>query len=111
MTFKIYDVVFVSFPFSDMNKSKIRPSVIMAISPIDEDITNVTVLMLTSSLHQKWPLDLPVMDIKAAGLIASSVCRMKFSTIDKRTIDRKIGRLSERDIATLKTNLKTYFEL
>ena len=57
----------------------------------------VLLAMITTGRASQWPLDVPVGDLDAAGLKHGCVVRMKLATVDVRRIDRKVGRLAERD--------------
>ena len=48
--------------------------------------------MITSAAHSRWPLDVPLTDLAAAGLPAPSVVRMKLFTLDDRLVERRRGR-------------------
>jgi mRNA interferase MazF len=53
--------------------------------------------MITSQRNAPWPLDVPLVDLDAAGLPAPSVVRFKLFTLDDRLILRKAGRLGAED--------------
>jgi mRNA interferase MazF len=55
--------------------------------------------MITSAGHAPWPLDVPINDLKVAGLPAPSIVRFKVFTLDDRLVRGKLGRLAEKDQA------------
>jgi mRNA interferase MazF len=61
--------------------------------------------MITSRKNHSWPLDAEISDLASCGLPAPSVVRMKLFTIDHRIIHGKIGELSNKDQALVKSSL------
>ncbi|MDM8541577.1 type II toxin-antitoxin system PemK/MazF family toxin [Desulfococcaceae bacterium HSG9] len=107
MTYKIFDVVVVPFPFTDQNAEKKRPALVLSDHESFNDITeNCVLAMITSSKNPAWPFDAPIGSIKKAGLPAPSKVRMKIFTIDSRLIIKKIGGLSAKDQKTVKKNIQ-----
>lgn len=106
--FKQFDVIVVPFPYSDSPKSKNRPALVLSDEQnYDEKIGHSICAMITSAKNKSWPFDIEVTDLKASGLPAPSVVRMKVFTIDHQIIKEKIGELSEKDVDLIKKNLKT----
>jgi mRNA interferase MazF len=95
--YKKFDVVIVPFPYTDSQKTKKRPAVVLSDSSEYEKTGHSVCVMVTSAKNEPWPLDCPVTDLKSAGLPAPSVVRMKFFTIDNRLIQSKAGVLSKED--------------
>ena len=100
MTFEKYAVVAVPFPFTDAATAKRRPALVLS-SPesFGDRIGHSVMAMITSAKNPSWPLDVPIEDLDAAGLPASSMVRMKLFTLDHRLIMRTVGRLSPADAA------------
>lgn len=90
------EVVVVPFPFTDKQAQKRRPTLAIS-SPSTFPGGHAVLAMITSSKHSAWPLDLPILDLQAAGLSSPSVIRMKIFTLDNRLIQPKAGRLSDED--------------
>ena len=98
MTYKVFDVVRVPFPFTDSKSSKRRPALILS----DESAFNTpaghsVMAMITSQQHSPWPLDCSIEDLTAAGLPAPSIVRFKLFTLDHRLVHGKVGELSGSD--------------
>jgi mRNA interferase MazF len=96
--YKKYDVIVVPFPFSDSPKAKRRPALVL--SGLDEfdGVTGQSVCaMITSAKNSSWPLDIEIKDLKAAGLPAPSVVRMKIVTVDHRLVVKKSGSLAPKE--------------
>ena len=108
--FKQYDVVVVPFPFTDRQQVKRRPALVLSESStlnIDKSI----LAMITSSLHQSWPLDTEIEDLQIAGLKSPSIVRMKLFTLDNTLIIKQIGRLNDSDRKNMSFNLIKAFNL
>ena len=96
--FKQFSVVTVPFPFTDLEREKKRPALIIS-NPksFDNKIGHSVLAMITSAKNSKWPLDVTLTNLGECGLPAPSVVRMKFFTLDHNLIDSVIGKLSSRD--------------
>ena len=98
MIYDAFDVVVVPFPFTDRSATKRRPALVLSVSASFNRRTNHAVLaMITSPGDSSWPLDVPISDLDAAGLISPSVVRMKLFTLDDRFVLRKAGTLATND--------------
>lgn len=107
MTYKIFDVVVVPFPFTDLNTEKKRPALVLSDFDQFNDITeNCFLAMITSEKNSAWPLDTPIVSLTKAGLPSPSKVRMKLFTLDSRLIIKKIGGLSTKDQQAVKENLR-----
>ncbi|RKZ91293.1 MAG: transcriptional modulator of MazE/toxin MazF [Gammaproteobacteria bacterium] len=112
VTYKIFDVVVVPFPFTDQNTDKKRPALVLSDHDAFNNLTESCVLaMITSAKNPDWPLDAKIGSIKKAGLPSPSKVRMKLFTLDSRLIIRKIGGLSAKDQVVVKESLKKLMPL
>jgi len=66
--------------------------------------------MITSAGHAAWPLDVPIADLKSAGLPAPSIVRFKLFTLDHRLVRGKLGRFSVKDRATLQKAIRVLLQ-
>ena len=99
-SFDRYDVVRVPFPFTDRQAEKNRPALVISDAAAFNRAAGHSVMaMITSEGHAPWPLDVPISDLKAAGLPAPSLVRFKLFTLDHRLVRGKLGRLAEKDQA------------
>ena len=106
VTYKLFDVVVVPFPFTDQNTDKKRPALVLSDFDIFNNVTqNCVLAMITSANNPGWPLDTHIGSIQKAGLPAPSKVRMKLFTLDSRFILKKIGGLSVKDQKAVKENL------
>lgn len=108
MTYKMFDVVSVPFPFTDGPQTKRRPALVLSSHTVFNDAIEHSVMaMITSAKNTAWPLDMPITDLSQAGLSSISVVRMKLFTLDHRFVCQKIGALSLQDRTSLKHVLQT----
>jgi mRNA interferase MazF len=99
-SFERYDVVRVPFPFTDRQAEKNRPALVISDAATFNRPAGYSVMaMITSAGHTPWPLDVPIGDLKAAGLPAPSLVRFKLFTLDHRLVRGKLGRLAKKDQA------------
>ena len=103
MTYEFGDLLFLYFPFTDGNQSKLRPAILL----IDTNDDDVLVARVTTQMHQS-PYDILLHDWHRAGLKTSSVVRLhKLVTVHKNRIKYNLGQLSESDKTFLKLRLAT----
>ncbi|MCU0426865.1 MAG: type II toxin-antitoxin system PemK/MazF family toxin [Candidatus Kapabacteria bacterium] len=101
------DIVLVTFPFTDLSGSKLRPAVILA--SVQSDIT---VCFITTQVALPEPTDVAVSPNQHNGLRKPSVIRTsKIATLDKILAKGLLGTLDQSDIVRLDTNLKILFRL
>lgn len=104
-----WDVVLVSFPFSDFTAAKRRPVVV--ISPTDFNTANdPTILFVTSRVDSaRRPGDYELLEWRKAGFPKPSLVRMKFATVHRTVIIKKFGNLAAEDRNAIEQNLLEFF--
>jgi len=108
--YNVFDVVAVPFPYTDRNKSKKRPALVLAsLNTFDENLKQSVCAMITSAKNKPWPKDTYISDLESAGLPAESVVRLKLFTIDHHIISKKVGTLSPNDQRGFKKNFGKVF--
>ena len=107
-----YDVVYVPFPFSDLSISKKRPCVILGSFRLRSYNQQLVVAMITSKVsHVKFPHDVSIEDLEAAGLPVASIIRLsKIVTIDSGLVVKKLGRIASREHVLMKREFKLLFK-
>ena len=77
-----WDVVRVPFPYTNRPVQQRRPALVVA-RHAGEDMPGLLwVLMITSAAHRRWPKDVTITDLDAAGLPVPSMVRsVKLATI------------------------------
>ncbi len=91
IAFEPWDVVKLPFPYTPSSTHEYRPALVIAAGRLETIHDLLWVLMITSAANPAWPMDVPITDLRSAGLPAPSVVRCaKISTID-RSRAQKIG--------------------
>ncbi len=104
-TFEPWDIVKVPFPYADRPVRQRRPALVVAAGDIQAHHSLVWVLMITSADNRRWPSDVTVSDLAAAGLPAPSVIRTaKVAVIDARDAER-LGILPTADRSAIAAHL------
>jgi mRNA interferase MazF len=92
-SFAAGDVVLLEFPFTDTSGSKRRPALVL-LDTGDEDIVVARVTGQLSATPQDVVLD----EWQQAGLLLPSVVRLnKVATLQRRLVDKRLGRLTPGD--------------
>ena len=87
------ELVMVVFPFTDLVRSSLRPSLVV----LDTGNGDVVVARITSQ-PARDEHDIAIVDWDSAGLMGPSIVRLhKLSTIEKRSLGRRLGVLGRRD--------------
>ncbi|MFM9838878.1 MAG: type II toxin-antitoxin system PemK/MazF family toxin [Cyclobacteriaceae bacterium] len=101
------DIVLISFPFTDLTGSKLRPAIILVASQLD-----VTVAFITSQFKWREEFDVLMNPTPSNGLKIDSLIRLsKIATLDKDLVAGKFGSASEADILSINNNLIKLFKL
>ena len=99
-TYSRHDVDRVPFPFTDRIAEKNRPALVLSDrAAFNTPAGHSVMAMITSAAHVPWPLDVPITDLRSAGLPVASLVRFKLFTLDHRLIRGVLGRLSDKDSA------------
>jgi mRNA interferase MazF len=87
------DVVLLEIPFTDAAGSKRRPELIL----LDTGDDDIVVARVTGQLTVA-PQDVTLDEWQQAGLLLPSVVRLhKIATLQRKLVDRKLGRLTSGD--------------
>lgn len=106
-SFERFDVVRVPFPFTDRQADKNRPALVVSNrAAFNRPAGHSVMAMITSAGHAPWPLDVPIGDLKGAGLPAPSIVRFKLFTLDHRLLRGTLGRLAEKDRAKVQKAMR-----
>ena len=108
-TYDQFEVVKVPFPFSDMDKAKIRPALVLSSAKQFNAKVGLSVMAMITSLkshRDHWSVDIIIKDLELAGLPVPSIVRFKLFTLDHRLILGRLGNLSEIDRDKVRQNLK-----
>ncbi len=101
------DIVLITFPFTDLSGSKLRPALILADSKLD-----LTVCFITTQSDWSEPSDLSISPTPANGLRGESIIRTsKIATLDKSLVKGLLGRLNQSELSELNIKLKILLQL
>ena len=90
-TFDSWDVVKLPFPYNADPIQEYRPALVVAAGRLEASHELLWVLMITSASNASWPTDIPITDLRSAGLPAPSVIRCaKIATVTTSQV-QKIG--------------------
>jgi mRNA interferase MazF len=92
--FDRFDIVSVPFPYTDRPVRQRRPALVVS-QPAQEQATGlIWVVMITAAENRAWPADVPLSDLRLAGLSIPSVIRpTKIATLEAMQATR-IGRVT-----------------
>ncbi len=107
--YRAWDVVIVPFPYADRLAEKRRPALVIS-APALHAFGLLWVAMITSADNAPWECDVPVADLRRAGLPAASVVRpAKVACIEPSRVVRRAGHLDTRNVRTVAARLREYF--
>ena len=111
MIFKAFDVVAVSFPFTDRDATKRRPALVISNERFNQRHKQLVLAMITTVADNVWPSDVSFTDWQEAGLKTACHFRLKLFTLDQRLILKVIGHLSSRDVKAVQAVLTEYVDV
>ncbi len=101
------DIVLITFPFTDLSGSKLRPAVILADTNFD-----LTVCFITTQIGWQEATDVVLTPAATNGLRKPSLIRTsKIATLDRALAKGLLGRLSGQEVLELNTKLKELLQL
>ncbi len=81
--FEVWDVVKLPFPYTNRPVQQRRPALVVACHRAPGMPGLLWVVMITSAAHRRWPHDVEITDLTAAGLPAPSIVRpTKIATLE-----------------------------
>lgn len=109
IVYKKWDVVLVSFPFTNFTSDKRRPAVIVSPDSFNSG-QDVTIAFVTSQISSPARIgDCYLKHWQEAGLPKESMVRMKFATIDRSIVIKQFGHLENEDQLEIRQNLISFF--
>jgi mRNA interferase MazF len=100
------DVVLLEFPFTDQTGSKKRPAVAVSSRAHQTEHADVILLALTSQTRPAASVgEVALRHWQRAGLLGPSVLKPILFTVERRLVARKLGRLTNEDIASVRAVL------
>jgi len=99
MAFAPGDVLVMPFPYSDRLAEKRRPALVVSAPALERDFGLVWTAMITSAKGAPRHGDIPIADLRLAGLSAASVIRpAKIATVEPHRVLRVAGKVAGPDL-------------
>ena len=108
MIFKAFDVVVVSFPFTDRDATKRRPALVISNALFNQQHNQLVLAMITTTADNVWPSDVSLVHWKEIGLKVACHFRLKLFTLDQNLVLKTVGTLSSQDIKSVQFTLAKY---
>lgn len=102
------DVILVSYPFSNLSATKIRPGIVISVSHPSQD---VFIVPLTSRTQNLLPGEFVLREWQQAGLNTVTAVKRGIFTLEQSLIIKKIGVLSSIDRNLLTNSLCSWLGL
>ena len=99
------DVILLPIPFTDLNSSKVRPSIVVGFGSFPGDLFVVPI----TSQAANW--DLPLKDWHAAGLNVLSGVKAQLATVHDSLVRKVVGQVSAGDRSALDQQLRFWLGL
>jgi mRNA interferase MazF len=97
--FRAGDVIWVSFPFVESERSKVRPALVVSDKMLGPENNLLWAMMITNALRPGWPGDLLIDDHASVGLPHPSKIRTaKIATLETAAAER-IGQIGKNLLA------------
>jgi mRNA interferase MazF len=113
ITFRRGQVVVVNVPFSNHSGVKPRPALVISAEAFHRNLPDVIVSPISSRpryYRRPGPGDCPLAGWRNTGLRHPSTVRIsKVLAVDKEIIKKRLGSLSEQDLAHVDTELRRAF--
>ena len=101
------DLVLITFPFTDLSGSKLRPAVVLVDTNLD-----LTVCFITTQTEWQESTDVSLLPSIVNGLRKVSLIRTsKIATLDKNLAKGLLGKLTQSEISDLNSQLKILLQL
>ncbi|SJZ32883.1 type II toxin-antitoxin system PemK/MazF family toxin [Sediminibacterium ginsengisoli] len=101
------DIVLITFPFTDLSGTKLRPAVVLV-----ETDADITVCFVTSQLDWKDKSDMILNPSAENGLRKQSLIRVaKIATLDRSLAKGLLGKLTSNELRQLDEKLKELLQL
>ena len=101
------NIVLITFPFTDLSGTKLRPAVVLADTSLD-----LTVCFITSQTGWEESTDVLLSPSSSNGLRKPSLIRTsKIATLDRSLAKGLLGKLSTAELSNLDIKLKILLQL
>ena len=111
MIFKAFDVVAVSFPFTDRDATKRRPALVISNERFNKQHNQFVLAMITTATDNVWLSDVALSNWQKAGLKVACKFRLKLFTLDQTLVIKTIGHLSPKDVKSVQAVLTEFIDV
>jgi mRNA interferase MazF len=111
-----WDVVVLSYPFSDLSAAKVRPALVISSDSYNQNSQDAVFILITSNISRRGPFDVVVTkthpEFSLSGLRFDSAIRIdKITTLNKRVVVATIGRFGPKLATEVEKQLRLFLEL
>lgn len=98
------EVILTPFPFSNLEKEKLRPSVIISNDNYNKKFEDILVVPMTSNLNvREYTISLTNKDLEKGKLLKDSLIKVdRIFSINKNLVRLKIGRINQAKLKEIK---------
>jgi mRNA interferase MazF len=101
------DIILITFPFTDLSGSKLRPALVLA-----GTASEVTVMFITTKLKWMDTTDVVINPDTGNGIKKQSLIRVtKIATLDKTLVQGKLGFIDRSTHTEVENKLKAYLQI
>ncbi len=105
--YKFGDVVLVPFPFTDQSGAKKRPAVVVSSAVYNSARPDLVLMAITGQARGAANVgEVDITEWQKAGLLKASVVKPILTTVEKKLVINKLGRLEAADCAALESALR-----
>ncbi|MGQ0771459.1 MAG: type II toxin-antitoxin system PemK/MazF family toxin [Nitrososphaerota archaeon] len=104
------DIVLLTFPFSDLKGSKVRPAIVLSNNSYNKKSEDMVVVPLTTNLRmEKYDALLTNQELEIGNLVADSKIKVdRIFSVNKKLVRMNIGRVNKQVLEKIK---KILFDL
>lgn len=108
-TYKKWDIILVPFPFTEKSANKRRPALVVSPTAFNRG-SEIVVAFMTSNVKVRTRTgDHRVVDWIGAKLPKPTLIRMRFASISKSIVVRRLGKLTKKDAQQFSNKLIAFF--
>ncbi len=105
-----WDIVLVPFPFTDLTAMKRRPALVVSPDTSNRTGPDPVIAFLTSQVNTApRSADYRLQAWQEAGLPKPTMLRMKFATVARSVVIKKLGCVADTDRSAIRDALVTFF--
>lgn len=111
-----WDVVLISFPFTDLQATKVRPAIVISPNSFNQNGQDALFMLITSNTERQSEYDILVLEshdeFPQSGLRKDSCIRVsKIVILSKKLIAHRLGSLGPKLSLAVECKLRTFLQL